>query len=119
MPESLNDIPVAVITLWALAVAGWSIVAAGLYRGMSGFPRRTALIAHTLSAPGVVLVSAMLGLGALYGMIAATAEWWALALITGFRPERLVAAGSLPRLAAWSALTALTVSGATPLVFHG
>ena len=97
---------------------GWGAVAAGLRRGLSGFSRRTALTAHAMTWPGTVLVFAVTGFGAVHGTIVLTAEWWALALATGLRPERLLVAGSLPRLAAWSALTVLAVAAATPVVLH-
>jgi hypothetical protein len=107
-----------VLALWLLAAAGWGAIAAGLRRGLSGFARRTALAAHAMTAPGVVLCCAILGFGSLNGLIALTAEWWALILATGLRPERLVASGSLPRLAAWSLLTAAAVAVVTPAVFQ-
>jgi hypothetical protein len=116
VPESLHGLPVVVPALWLLAVTGWIATAAGLYRGLSGLGRRTALIAHFLTAPGVVLVCALIGMGSLSGTLALTAEWWALLLATRLRPERLVASGSLPLLAAWSALTALAVAGGTHLL---
>jgi hypothetical protein len=116
LPESLYGLPVTVPALWLLAVTGWAAIAAGLYRGLSGFGRRTALIAHVLTAPGVVLVCAMLGMGSVSGMIALAAEWWALLLATRLRPERLLASGSLPLLAAWSGLTVLALTGATRLI---
>ncbi|MFC5746948.1 hypothetical protein [Actinomadura rugatobispora] len=108
----------ALLGLWLLAAIGWGAIAAGLRRGLSGFTRRTALTAHAMTAPGMVLFCAVLGFGTLYGTIALTAEWWALILATGLRPERLVASGSLPRLAAWSVLTVLAVAVVTPVVLR-
>ncbi|GAA2438597.1 hypothetical protein GCM10010191_62270 [Actinomadura vinacea] len=119
MPESFNGVPVAVLVLWLLAAAGWCAVAAGLRRGLSGFVRRTALLAHALTAPGVLLYCSVLGYGSLHGTIALAAEWWALVAVTGLRPERLLRAGSLPRLTAWSLLAAIGVAAATGAVTHG
>jgi hypothetical protein len=110
---------VAVPVLWLLAAGGWAVIAAGLHRGLSGFGRRVAMVAHVMTAPGVVLTCATLGFGSLYATLALAAEWWALILATGLRPERLVVSGSLPRLAAWSALTALVLLGGTRLVLPG
>ncbi|MFI0357960.1 hypothetical protein [Actinomadura sp. 9N407] len=107
--------PVTILALWLLAATGWGVILAGLRRGPCGRP---ALIAHTLTAPGVVLLCAIIGFGSLHGTIALTAEWWSLALVTGFRPERLIRYGTLPRLAAWAALTTAMVLAATHAVFH-
>jgi hypothetical protein len=110
---------VVVPALWLLAAAGWVLIALGLHRGLTGFRRRVALIAHVMTAPGVVLGCATLGFGSLYATIALAAEWWALIMITGLRPERLLVSGSLPRLAGWSALTVLGVAAGTLLVPPG
>ncbi|MEU5881289.1 hypothetical protein [Spirillospora sp. NPDC047279] len=92
--------------MWIAAAAGWGVIAGGLRRGLSGHPRRIALVAHGLTPAGLVLVPSMLGFGHLYASIGAAAEWWALAAVTGFRPERLVVSGGPRRLAAWSVLAA-------------
>lgn len=115
LPE-LYGIPAALPVLWLLTGAGWTATAVGLYRGLSGFGRRTALIAHVMTPPGAALVCMTWGLGSLFATIALAAEWWALLLATGLRPERLVTSGTLPRLAAWSALTALGVLGGSLLI---
>jgi hypothetical protein len=111
----LNGVPLTVLALWLLAATGWGAILAGLRHGPSGRP---AVIAHTLSAPGLVLFCALLGHGSLHGTIAITAQWWSLALVTGFRPERLLRYGTLPRLALWAALTAVMVLGASRLLFR-
>ncbi|MCW2886060.1 MAG: hypothetical protein QOE54_4717 [Streptosporangiaceae bacterium] len=92
--------------LWSAAVLGWGVVAAGLWRGLHGPARSAAVMAHALSLGGVFLLGTMLGYGMLVTVISATAGWWALALVTGLRPERLVdpARGGLLRLAVWLAL---------------
>ncbi|MFB4318505.1 hypothetical protein [Actinomadura sp. 21ATH] len=93
-----------VLVLWLLAGTGWLAVTLGLARAPAGFARRTALAAHLMTAPGLVLFCATTGFGALHGTIALAAEWWALVLVTGFRPRRLLDGGTLPRLAAWAAV---------------
>ncbi|MGI8336302.1 hypothetical protein ACRYCC_40705 [Actinomadura scrupuli] len=94
--------------LWAAAVLGWGVVAAGLWRGLRGRARSAAVMAHALSLGGVFLLGTMLGYGMLLTVISATAGWWALALVTGLRPELLVdpPRGGLLRLAAWLPLWA-------------
>jgi hypothetical protein len=89
--------------LWWAAVLGWGVVAGGLWRGLRGQARSAAVIAHALSLGGVLLLGTMLGYGLLITVICATSGWWALALVTGLRPERLVdpPRGGLLRLAAW------------------
>ncbi|MEW2358753.1 hypothetical protein [Spirillospora sp. NPDC029432] len=94
------------LALWLLAVTGWLAVTLGLARAPAGFARRTALLAHLMTGPGVVLFCAVTGFGSLHGTIALAAEWWALILVTGLRPGRLLATGTLPRLAAWAAAAA-------------
>jgi hypothetical protein len=76
--------------LWITAGCGWGVVAAGLWRGLSGHSRRAALIVHVLTPGGIVLRSTLVGYGLLPALITATACWWALAAVTGLRPERLV-----------------------------
>ena len=116
VPESLYGLPAVVPLVWLVAAGGWIAVAAGLRRGLSGQARRAALIAHVMTAPGVVLVCATPGFGFLYATVALTAEWWALIVATRLRPERLVASGSPSRLAVWSALAAVALLGGTQLV---
>jgi hypothetical protein len=79
--------------LWWASVLGWGVVAAGLWRGLRGQARTAAVAAHALSLGGVFLLGTMLGYGALITVISATSGWWALALVTGLRPERLVDRG--------------------------
>ncbi|MFG2003591.1 hypothetical protein ACGFNU_30960 [Spirillospora sp. NPDC048911] len=109
-----NGVPATVLVVWIAAVIGWGVVAGGLGRGLSGYPRRLALLAHVLTLPGVVLFPSILGFGFLYASIAAAAEWWALILVTRGRPERLVLRGDLRGLAAWLALT----GGAATIAAH-
>jgi hypothetical protein len=97
---------VTVAVIWILCAAGWGVILAGLRRGLHGPDRGPALFAHTVTPAGVVLLFALIGFGSLYGTIALAAEGWSLALVTGFRPARLVAGGGLPRLAAWLLLAA-------------
>ncbi|GAA4233029.1 hypothetical protein GCM10022254_34470 [Actinomadura meridiana] len=117
-PESLNGLPVVVVTLWVLCAAGWGAVLAGLRNGVHGRARGPSLFAHTITFPGVVLTFSLIGFGSLYATIALTAEWWALLLVTGFRPERLLSTGGLGRLAAWAALTAAVTYATARLVFR-
>lgn len=105
-PESMDGLPVTVLVIWIMCALGWGVTLAGLRRGLRGPARGPALFAHTLTPAGIVLTFALAGFGSLYATIALTAEWWALALVTGLRPERLLATGGLGRLAAWALLTA-------------
>ena len=50
--------------------------------------------------------------------IALAAEWWALLLVTGFRPERLLSTGGLGRLAAWATLAGAATLVTTRFVFQ-
>ncbi|MWK37246.1 hypothetical protein GEV43_26395 [Actinomadura sp. J1-007] len=109
--------------MWVLGAVGWGVVLAGLRRGVHGLARAPALFAHALTPAGAVLACSVAGFGFLYATIALTAEWWALALVTGFRPERLLepdprrAGGAdLRRLAAWAALTAAATAAAGALI---
>jgi hypothetical protein len=112
----LNGVPVTVLTVWIVAAAGWGAVAGGLRRGLSGYTRRLALLAHVLTLPGVVLFPSVLGFGFLYVSIAVAAEWWALILVTRGRPERLVLRGDLRWLAAWLTLTAAATVITTSMI---
>ncbi|TDB77889.1 hypothetical protein E1264_37170 [Actinomadura sp. KC216] len=105
-PESLNGLPTAAVAVWVLCAAGWGVVLARLRGGVHGPARGPCLFAHTITPAGVVLTCALIGFGSLYATIALAAEWWALLLVTGFRPERLLSTGGLGRLAAWAAVTA-------------
>ncbi|WP_246342884.1 hypothetical protein [Actinomadura verrucosospora] len=96
----------SVVVVWIMCAAGWGVVLAGLRRGLRGPGRGPALFAHTVTPAGVVLTFALIGYGSLYATIALAAEWWSLAVVTGFRPARLVAGGGLRRAAAWLLLTA-------------
>ncbi|MFD0687755.1 hypothetical protein [Actinomadura fibrosa] len=98
--------PVAVLVVWTLCAMGWGVVLAGLRRGVRGPARGPSLFAHAATPAGVVLLCSLIGFGSLYAVIALTAEWWALALVTRLRPERLLVTGGLGRLAAWAVLTA-------------
>lgn len=117
-PESLNGLPVTVLVIWALGGAGWAAVLAGLRRGLPGPARGPALFAHIATPAGTVLLFSLIGFGSLYATVALTAEWWALLAVTGFRPERLLAAGGLGRLAAWAAATAAAGCAVMWLVFR-
>ncbi|KAB2347553.1 hypothetical protein F8566_20600 [Actinomadura rudentiformis] len=112
----LNEYPATVLAVWVLSAAGWGAVAGGLCRGLSGYTRRLALLAHVLTLPAVVLFPSILGFGFLYLSIAVAAEWWALILVTRGRPERLVLRGDLRRLAAWLALTAAATMITTSMI---
>lgn len=104
--------PGLVPTLWIAAGAGWGVIAAGLWRGLSGQTRRAAMLAHVLTPGGIVLRSSLVGYGLLPALITVTAGWWALAAVTGLRPERIIDpadAGAAVRLAAWFALGAVVV----------
>ncbi|MFI0411226.1 hypothetical protein [Actinomadura sp. 3N508] len=100
-----------------LCAAGWGVVLARLRAGVHGPARGPCLFAHTITPAGIVLTCALIGFGSLYATIALAAEWWALLLVTGFRPERLLSTGGLGRLAAWAAVTAAVVYLMTRLVF--
>ncbi|WP_262402161.1 hypothetical protein [Actinomadura sp. CNU-125] len=106
-----------VVALWALCGAGWIAVLAGLRRGVRGPARGPSLFAHTLTPAAVVLLCAHVGHGNLYATIWLAAQWWALMIVTGLRPERLAATGGPGRLGAWLALTAVLAAGATRAVF--
>ncbi|WP_328601024.1 hypothetical protein [Actinomadura physcomitrii] len=108
-----------VVVVWILGATGWGVVLAGLRRGLRGRDRGPALFAHTATPAGVVLMFAVLGYGSLYATIALAAEWWSLAVVTGFRPARLVAGGGLRRLAAWLLLTAAVTYAAGRVVLGG
>ncbi|WP_233617408.1 MULTISPECIES: hypothetical protein [Actinomadura] len=105
------------VALWALCGAGWVAVLAGLRRGVHGPARGPSLLAHTATPAAVVLLCAHVGHGSLYATIWLAAQWWALAVATGLRPERLVASGGLRRLAGWLALSAAFAFAATRAVF--
>ncbi|GLW65458.1 hypothetical protein Arub01_37020 [Actinomadura rubrobrunea] len=102
--------------MWLAAAAGWGVIAVGLRRGLSGTARRAALLAHAMTLPGLVLGASLVGFGSLHATVAVAAEWWALAAVTGLRPERLTQRGALPRLAAWLVLAAAAAAAATALV---
>ncbi|MFV2173415.1 hypothetical protein ACFHW2_28335 [Actinomadura sp. LOL_016] len=105
------------MALWALCGGGWIAVLAGLRRGVHGPARGPALFAHTLTPAAVVLLCSHLGYGNLHATCWLAAQWWALAAVTGLRPERLVATGGPRRLAAWLALSAVLAFGAMRAVF--
>lgn len=118
MGMGVGDRPLTLPVLWALAVAGWLTVAAGLARGLTGTARTASLTAHALTPFGVLFTASLLGFGALYAVIAMTAQWWALVLVTLLRPERLAdppGDGTL-RLAAWLATTAALAWALTTLI---
>ncbi|MBE1530334.1 hypothetical protein [Actinomadura algeriensis] len=106
-----------IVALWALCGAGWIAVLAGLRRGVHGPPRGPSLFAHTVTPAAVVLLCAHLGHGSLYATIWLAAQWWALMIVTGLRPERLTATGGLRRLGAWLAISAVLAFGAARAVF--
>jgi hypothetical protein len=97
--------------LWCAALAGWAVVTAGLWRGLTGQARRASLFAHALTLGGIAMSSVLIGYGLLQTTIAATACWWALVAITGAHPERLLdpERAGLMRLAVWSSLSAALV----------
>ncbi|RKS77182.1 hypothetical protein BZB76_2559 [Actinomadura pelletieri DSM 43383] len=106
------------MAVWVLCALGWGAVLAGLRNGVHGAARGPSLFAHAITPAGVVLTFSLLGFGSLYATIALAAEWWALLLVTGFRPKRLLVTGGLGRLAAWAAVTVLGTWTATRLVFQ-
>ncbi|WP_243725584.1 hypothetical protein [Actinomadura rubrisoli] len=112
----MSGLPTTVLAVWILCATGWGVILAGLRRGLHGPSRGPALFAHTVTPAAVVLTFSLVGFGSLYAMIALTAEWWALALVTGLRPERLLATGGLRRLAAWGVLTAAATLAAERLI---
>ncbi|MFI0480680.1 hypothetical protein [Actinomadura sp. 9N215] len=114
----MNGLPTTVVAVWVLCAAGWGAVLACLRGGVHGPARGPCLFAHTATPAGVILTCSLIGFGSLYATIALTAEWWALLLVTGFRPERLLSGGGLGRLAAWAAVTAAATYAAARLVFH-
>jgi hypothetical protein len=114
----LYGLPAMVVAVWVLGAAGWGVVLAGLRSGVHGRARGPSLFAHAITPAGVVLTFSLIGFGSLYATIALTAEWWALLLVTGFRPERLLSTGGLGRLAAWAAVTAAVTYLTARLVFH-
>ncbi|MBC6462248.1 hypothetical protein [Actinomadura sp. HBU206391] len=103
--------PAALIPLWCAALAGWGMVASGIWRGLTGQARRASLFAHVLTLGGITATSMLFGYGLLQTTIAATAGWWALVAVTGARPERLLdpEGRGLVRLAAWSSLSVVLV----------
>ncbi|MBT2208671.1 hypothetical protein KLI87_11200 [Actinomadura sp. NEAU-AAG7] len=105
-PESMNGLPTAVLIVWVMCALGWGAVYLALRRGLRGPSRGPALFTHTLTPASTILLCSLVGFGSLQSVIVLTAEWWALLLVTGLRPERLVAAGGLGRLAAWAAAAA-------------
>ncbi|MQY06406.1 hypothetical protein [Actinomadura macrotermitis] len=105
-PGPLNGVPAAVLAVWLLSAAGWGAVLAGLRRGLRGRGRAPALFLHAITPPTQILAFATVGFGSLHAAIALGAEWWALLLVTGLRPERLVQDGGLRRCAAWLVLAA-------------
>src|SRR5690606_41722890 len=80
--------------------------------------RGPVLFAHVATPAAVVLLFSVLGFGSLYATIALAAEWWALLLVTGFRPERLLSTGGLGRLAAWATLAGAATLVTTRVVFQ-
>ncbi|WP_243718409.1 hypothetical protein [Actinomadura sp. 7K534] len=104
--------------LWLLCFAGWAAVLAALRRGVRGPARGPVLFAHTATPAGVVLLFSLIGFGSLYATILLTAEWWALLLVTGLRPERLLSTGGLGRLAAWATVTGAATLATTRFVFQ-
>ncbi|WP_119727583.1 hypothetical protein [Thermomonospora amylolytica] len=108
-------------TLWILAATGWLLMAIGLARAPADTARTAALTAHALTPIGVLLVSAALGYGSLFALLALAAEWWAAMLVTLGRPWRLAdparhgAAGPV-RLAAWLAAFGALAAGLTALI---
>ncbi|MFC9970073.1 hypothetical protein ACFVH6_04130 [Spirillospora sp. NPDC127200] len=116
VPESLGGLPSGTVAVWALAAAGWLAVLVAARRGVREDARGPVVFGHVLTLPALVATFSILGYGSLHGLIALTAEWWALLLVTGFRPERLLVTGGAPRLAAWLALTAAATAAGTRLV---
>lgn len=104
--------------LWALCAGGWALVFVRLRAGTLGPARGPVLFAHTATPAATVLLFSLIGFGSLYATIALAAEWWALLLVTGFRPERLVATGGLGRLAAWAAVAGAAALAAARFAFH-
>lgn len=105
--------------LWLGTGLAWAVIAVLLARGLDGRARVAALGVHGLTPVAILLISAQLGLGLLYAIIALAAEWWALALVTRLRPERLADPGrnGLAMLAGWLGTTALLACGLTAWIF--
>jgi hypothetical protein len=115
-PESLAGFPTPVLVLWIVAATGWGAVLAGLRAGLPEATRGPAVFAHVLTAPTALLVPALAGFGELPLTAGFAAVWWSLTLTTGFRPQRLVAAGGWGRLALFLVVAALGAATGTHLV---
>ncbi|WP_245679265.1 hypothetical protein [Actinomadura hibisca] len=116
VPESLGGLPAGAVAVWTLAGLGWLVLVVTLRRGVRGDARGPVLFGHVLTLPALLATFAILGYGSLPGLIALTAEWWALLAVTGFRPERLLVTGGMVRLAAWLVLAAAAAVVGTRLV---
>lgn len=105
----------AVVSLWAFVLVGWVAVVVTLRRGLTGDTRDAAVTAHAVTLVLMLLRGTVLGYGLLPMMIVAGSLWWTLLLVSGFRPERLVAppAGARVRLAVW-----LSAAGAAAAAGH-
>lgn len=114
----MSGLPVAVLAVWILCATGWGAVLLGLRRGLRGPARGPALFAHCATPAASILLFAHIGFGSLFGAIALTAEWWALLLVTGTRPERLLTTGGLRRLAFWAVLAAAGAACAGKAVLY-
>lgn len=101
-----------IVPLWLAALGGWFAVAAGLRRGLTGRARVAAQAAHALTIVMVLLGGTVFGYGLLFMTVTATGAWWALLIVTRFRPERLVdpPAGALGTLGGWLVLSAAAVT---------
>lgn len=105
--------------LWLGTALGWALIAARLSVGLTGRARRAALAVHGLTPLAILLGCALIGLGSLYATIVLAAQWWALALVTRLRPERLTdpAGNGLGMLAGWLAATALLIFALHSVIF--
>ena len=117
-PEALNGLPVVVSALWAVCGTGWLAVLVALRRSMHGPVRGPVVFGHVAAPAAGVRLFSVLGSGALCAPSALAAEWWALLLVTGFRPERLLSTGGLGRLAAWATLAGAATLVTTRFVFQ-
>jgi hypothetical protein len=104
--------------VWIGAAFGWGIVGARLYRGLNGRTRVAGLVTHGVTPVAALLLCSLLGIGFLYATIALAAQWWALTLASGLRPERLVDPGddALALLAVWLTASGLLAHGLTALI---
>lgn len=95
------------VPLWLAAAGGWFAVAVRLRHGLAGQARTAAQAVHALTLVLVLLGGMVFGYGLLFMVVAATGAWWALLIVTRFRPERLIdpPSGALGTLGGWLVLS--------------